>query len=349
MNNEVHNNSESDFFREFVRFTVMMGITVIPVIMSFDYITDRVRRLCEVFITPVAQGLPAADGRYTLEQDFVVGLEIAALIFAFSLFFSVRQFRRIRQLRKSYLETTETEKHQLQALINEKTRTIKRLQERLDTHRLGMNRVYAQLYNESNPTKFNISALEGTYKVLANADTEVEERLTLRADHDPVIFWKFYIQADPHSTPVESIEDMTFKIEHDDDQVDIEIFVLNDDPKLKKVLVWFLPEIPPGSERTLRIQYCWPKLMGNLLELGSASYFWYHRSRDTGAPGKLYAEFRFDREWGELTCKNIGYKGTGTKLHCDKNALGTKWILSGNNTPLGNTKYELLFQREKQD
>lgn len=343
MNDEAAGHGRGGYIRELARFTLFLGLTVFPIIQGFDHIKEGVRALVEGYI------VKTADGGFRISDQLIWEIIGAAYVSAFLIFFLWRRTGRLKGLYQRYKLWLRREKQRFVDAILEKDELISCLKKRNDAHITSMKRIYSQLYNISPALRQNITRHNETFYVHANTDTDVEKTITIKALDEPVHFWSYFIEADEHSDPIDSLEDIHFSIAATDESTEIEISMLEDCPKLKKILVWFLPEISPNEGRTLNIHYSWPKFMANILELGQATYFWADRSRDTRVPGEFLLEFRFDWKLGDINCKNVGFRAPNLELSKSKNAIGTTWIFGGKKAPLGNIRYELLFSRAERN
>jgi len=163
-----------------------------------------------------------------------------------------------------------------------------------------------------------------------------------------VPFWVFYALGDEYSRALDSIEDLNFSVAAEDENTEIVYLATEDEGLRKEIAVYFIPLLRPDETRSFKLYYEWPESFLKLLKTGTAKYDWYHRSYSETVNGNFYAEWVFDAALGQVQCKNTGSRPSG--LHLTKaDETPCRWILEGENVPLGNIHYQVTFWLENCD
>ena len=170
-----------------------------------------------------------------------------------------------------------------------------------------------------------------SFKIDKNNLCEVKNRYILKAHAKPVLVWRTIINADASAEPMNSLDEINFKITVccPENRNEVRYLLFNNQDRKKEIAVFFLPEISPGDTREVEISYSWPGGANDLLKNGSTTFDHAFKSVEKGDLAELKYEFQFAESLGPLTFEELGSKSkllsytepTGSKpyYHCTYN------------------------------
>jgi len=332
-----------DKLKNFWKFLVPLVFALGFIIYQFTDVMNGVRKILSYFIVDAGpeNGIELKAGYHTISLFAAVAFTILTLTtayLAFVLISFVTAAKTIRVRSQSEYERKDAEIAAKQALID-------KLDRRLDDQVSEMKKLLSRLYPDYQPTKQNFSFLSGRYYVAPGGDLRVEKEVVLKAVDEPVHFWRFYIEGDERTKPAEDFADITFKATSIDEGTDVVVFPIEDKARKKNVVIWFLPQIEPHTERRIKIGYQWPGFLYGLDEKGKTEFFWNYQARDTQSRGHFQMRFIFSENYGEIEARSTGAAGASLSLKREPETNRSCWVFGGEDVFLGNTKYELRFQR----
>jgi multisubunit Na+/H+ antiporter MnhC subunit len=328
-----------NFWKLLIPFLVGAGLFI----YNFADITNAVRKTLAYFIVEAGQqdGVELKAGYHTISLAAALiftGVVLTTAYLSFVLISFVATAKTIRVRSQSEYKKKDDELAAKQALIV-------KLDKRLDDQVSEMKKLLSQLYPDYQPTKQNFSFLSGSYYVAPGGDLRVEKQVVLKAVDEPVHFWRFYIEGDERTKPAEDFADIVFKAKSIDAGTDVVVFPIEDTARKKNVVIWFLPQIEPHTERRIKIEYQWPGFLYGLDEKGKTEFFWNYQARDTQSRGHFQMRFIFSENYGEIEARSTGAAAASLSLKRELDANRSCWVFGGEDVFLGNTKYELRFQR----
>jgi len=326
------------FYKEFVQFAVFLGVTLIPIYLSFDAVTEELR----FFVAQYVETASSIDGQthqYNIDKRFTqITLIVLYILIFTSVFFARHALRRMPSTtRHNSPDITITDN----SIIDEKNNQIKRLHDLRKKDMEILRIINANLYDDFRP-RLDFVSESASYYVTADGTLKVHKDIVVQATEEEGFLWTFNAYGDEESTPLEDLEHMHVRVLAGDKQTDLLYLPLRDEVLHKEFLIYFLPLLKPGETRAFTLYYEWPGSFQRLLKKGSACYVWNNRTR-TQTNGRFHAEWRFDEKLGSIACKNSGDKPAGLELKRLEPTVPSRWVLSGDNVPLSNVTYEITF------
>jgi hypothetical protein len=183
----------------------------------------------------------------------------------------------------------------------------------------------------------------------ANGDAIVKREEHLRADGAPLRMWNQIIVGEDDSTPIEFVEQLNYKVEDKttkDGSLGVAHLVLNNDPRLKEIAIFHLPEIEPGetSARIVMTEFAWPGLSTKLKKDGTERWEWIVKSRKNVPLFEL--KVSYDRSWGKVACEVVSARTPTSTLEVVESAAARGWKYTVPDSPANGFKHELKFSRE---
>lgn len=131
---------------------------------------------------------------------------------------------------------------------------------------LATDQIVNRLYSIDRP-RWKYTKVIGKYVVSADGSAEVEMLYEIEAGPEPAHIWHFSIDADESAQPIEWLDEVNLKVESLDqiEGKDVRYLPFRVTPKLKKIAIFFLPEIHQGDRRKVKITYKWPGLAADLI------------------------------------------------------------------------------------
>jgi hypothetical protein len=173
--------------------------------------------------------------------------------------------------------------------------------------------------------RFDTKSVEVKYDISDRGDTLVEALITIECTTEPAHFYRYWIDADPESDPVNFFRDLRFEATDSHTGRKLDWLPVKNGPKNKMFAVFF-PEVSPGMQMTLRISYAWPRYMRKLIELGAANFSWNFLSKSTNARAPVKLEWCFANKLGKIHCRIAGRQGNTASVHTEGRMGSTAWI-----------------------
>ncbi len=330
----------TNFYKEFVQFAIFLGVVLIPLYTSFDYMADGLQAFISDYIVPYRDPNAPGTVHHTIDKNIARTIVFALLFAGFTSIFFIRHsfLSRARRAQQDDSDLAVVD----QTLLRKKDQEINELREKTKTNMRVLRTIHNQLYHESTP-RLDFNSLRGTYHVNASGDLRAHKFISVRADKNEGHFWTFYAVGDEHSQRLERIEDLNFQVSASDEDTDLLPIATVDEELKKQFAIYFLPLLQPGETRLFSLYYEWPGSFLKLLQTGTASFDWTNRAATSGKTGDFYAEWIFDEAFGSVECKITGSKPSGLHLSSISDAPPSKWILEGERVAMGNIPYELTF------
>jgi len=331
-----------EFYKEFVQFAIFLGVTLFPTYLFFDSMTEELRAFIIQYVEPDGLRSNSRTG-YTLDKDFARSAVIAILLLVFTTIFFARRALRRRHI-VSFVPQSDVAIVD-ESIIEEKNAQIKKLQDRLQKDMDILRTIHKQLYDDNEP-RLDFKSERARYFVTADGTLKVHKDIVVKANDKEGFVWKFHVVGDQESKPLQSLEDLHFRVIATDKKTDLLYLPLRDDELRKEFVIYFLPLLKPGETRSFTLYYEWPGSFLKLFQEGSASYTWRNRASSSKAMGEFYAEWWFDETLGYIDCRNTGDRPQNLEMKRLDPAVPTRWILSGDHVPLSNVMYEMTFLEE---
>jgi len=331
-----------EFYKEFVQFAIFLGVTLFPTYLFFDSMTEELRAFIIQYVEPDGLRSNSRTG-YTLDKDFARSAVIAILLLVFTTIFFARRALRRRHI-VSFVPQSDVAIVD-ESVIEEKNAQIKKLQDRLQKDMDILRTIHKQLYHDNEP-RLDLKSETARYYVTADGSLKVHKDIVVKANDEEGFVWTFHALGDEESTPLQSLEDLHFRVIAGDKRTDLLYLPLRDEELRKEFVIYFLPLLKPGETRSFTVYYEWPGSFLKLLQSGTAAYTWKNRTSSFKATGGFYAEWWFDEKLGDIACRSTGDKPTGLDLKRLDPDMPSRWVLSGDEVPLGNVVYELTFWKD---
>lgn len=212
---------------------------------------------------------------------------------------------------------------------------------------LAATRIRAQHHPTANKVKKSIRNVEMTFHIRSNFDTDVEQKWDIYASGEPVSFWSPSVRATSEATPMEYLDDINFKV-RDDSGNGVVYLPTENDPRAKKVMLYFLPQIEPKQgDRKIVFSYSWPGLFNQLKSKSSETFGWTVESVDPIE--KIKFSFFLQKGSGyELLHENIG--PVYEKMKPGPISDGDQWsgfVYTLENVPAGKCQVVILLKLKK--
>jgi NADH:ubiquinone oxidoreductase subunit K len=167
------------------------------------------------------------------------------------------------------------------------------------------NRLRHQHFPSSAKVKKCVRSVKAIFRIHKNFDTDVEQHWCIRAGEEAVNFWTVTVRSTSEADGAEYLDDINFKVKDASDNGVVYLPTEND-PRTKKVVLYFLPQIEPGKEeRQITMTYSWPGLFNQLKNRSSEEFSWTTDS--LSAIEKIEFLFYLEEKTGFfLQVENIG-------------------------------------------
>lgn len=199
------------------------------------------------------------------------------------------------------------------------------------------------------PQRLNFNTIECEFTISAAGDTTVTQNYWVKSKDEPGLFWYFYIDDVPqHHIALQDA--LAIRARSLTPGTELELVSLERLNAKKQLMIWFLPEIAPNTDRRFGIDYTIPQWFKNLYDDTRAAdvWTWSHRSRDPDDPADVKFIFRFDTRLGAIQAKLVHPRIAGESLTTEILANGLTvftYVVSG--APVGRVDWELHFSRSR--
>src|SRR5262249_41946625 len=138
--------------------------------------------------------------------------------------------------------------------------------------------------------------------VHANGDGETTDRITFRAGKQPIHFWTLCIGVGEHASAVDNLGALGVSVTSLDTGTSVEIFPAQDEPRDKKIAVFFIPPIRPKRTRTIEIRHRWPKSAALLVNKEVVDFEWRYESASSAGDGDVTLQVETHKALGDVVC-----------------------------------------------
>jgi len=330
----------SNFYREFVKFAIFVGVVVIPSFISYAYLAKGLQGFVAEFIVPYSP--PGSDARgHTISLALAQGVVISGLFLIFAnVYFAGRALGRRWRKRGQH---TGDGAASAQIEVTDHEKEVAELRQRLQTNMTYLRIIHNQMYRDETPRLAYVCE-DNRYYVDEGGDLIVDKHLVVRADDRDVQFWKFHADADEGSLPANNIDDIELSVIAQDEKTNVLPLTIVDKEKYKEVAVYFLPLLEPGESRSFKIHYRWNGSLLELIKSGQAAFVWSNRSSVPNNRGKLSCQWIFHEAYGDVTCEITGKNPPGIELVKAEDRMRTIWLFGGEDVPTSDLIYELTFR-----
>jgi hypothetical protein len=206
-------------------------------------------------------------------------------------------------------------------------------------------RIRDQHHPQAVKARKSIRKGEMTFRLDKNFGAQVEQKWDIYTTEESVNFWSISIRATAEATRMEYLDDINFKI-RDESGNNVVYMPVENDPLMKKLVVYFLPQIEPKTQdRKIVWTYEWPGLFKQL-QLKESENFNY--SIDSLNPlESMKLVFLLEKGTGcDLICDNLGpdYEGKPEQISDDDHA-GFSYTMK--NLPAGKCSIGLLLKLKR--
>jgi len=330
----------SNFYREFVKFAIFVGVVVIPSFISYAYLAKGLQGFVAEFIVPYSP--PGSDARgHTISLALAQGVVISGLFLIFAnVYFAGRALG--RRWRKRGQHTGDgTGSAQIEVTDHEKE--VAELRQRLQTNMTYLRIIHNQMYRDESPRLAYVYE-DNRYYVDEGGDLIVDKHVTVQADDRDVQFWKFVADGDEHSAPAPTVDDINLSVVALDEKTNLLPLTVADKDKHKEIAVYFLPLLEPGESRSFKVHYRWTGSFLGLVKLGEIPFTWTNRSSVPEGRGKFHCQWIFHESYGDVGCEVTGKRPPGLDLDRADDRFRTIWHFGGDDVPTSNILYELTFR-----
>lgn len=181
------------------------------------------------------------------------------------------------------------------------------------------------IYPEEDLSRFDTKEVDVKYEISDVGDTQVEARITIECTPEPAHFYRYWIEADPESEPVNFFRDLRFEVTDVSTGRKLDWLLVKSEPKYKMFAVFF-PEVSPGVRMQLRVSFMWPGFMRRLIELGATNFSWNYISRSPNSRASLKLEWNFSNKLPKINCRATGRQSHTAKIFSETRLSGTAWI-----------------------
>jgi hypothetical protein len=143
------------------------------------------------------------------------------------------------------------------------------------------SRVREQLFPISEVPAKNIRSRESTYIIRSNFDVEAKHIYEVEAADRPLHFMEIFSDVEEGADGADYLYDIKFKVNDGNGKPLAYIPSLNE-PRHKRVMVYFLPQVVPGEARPRKVvlTYSWPGMFKQLAFVGSEPFEWALHSKE---------------------------------------------------------------------
>jgi len=335
----------SNFYKEFVQFAIVLGLVVVPVYTSFDYLNDSLRDFVAQYIVQYGP-TEAAVKRYSLSKKFSIIVVALTTFITFLLLFLAQQrffFRHRRQAKK----LLDQEVCRLHNDIQIKERHIESIEQKLAQQRYHLRKIQTQMYNDKVGVRHDFVSFRAKYLVSHDGSIDVTKEVILCSPELDVHFWRFYADGENAAVPLDDETEMGLDVRAlGDNKTEVIALNLDNKPTRKLYSVNFLPVISKGETRSFLIRYKWPGFLAELVEDYKTQYFWHTSSFTTDRRFDFSAEWHFAETLGDVRCEiPEGHSIEGMTVRREREASGSVWTFAGENVPIGNRRLALKLWR----
>lgn len=303
----------------YVMLTVQLGGTI-AFVGAVAWLANISRRIPVQGVVPASGGVALNGGTYVYSELalFLIYLVVLCLLATVLIFL----------LNQNLVEKRPGEQSRLEQLTRD-----------LNFISANNTRIVSQSYGEDTTSRLNFDRVHWKLEVNADSSTTVTMDVTLRTTQQPAHFWQLWMEADPESDKVYTIDGVDLEL-----SPDAAPMILENKPAYKKFAIFFLPAIPANSTRDITIKYHWPRFFKQLLSEKHAKYVFGLRTQDRNHPTHLIWEAHFPKSFGNVQCKSIGAKVDRVNLSCSVVAGGHVWKYENRDEHLALTDYQFLLE-----
>lgn len=224
---------------------------------------------------------------------------------------------------------------------------VKRLRANKDRLVARIHSVINKLYGDADIRRFNFTDIEEKYEINAHGDLKASCKYVLQGGTEPTQFWQRSFYADDSSPALESFEALGFqaKLINPQPKESVEHLELVDRDRSKAVAVFFLPEIAPGQQRTLQVEYAWPRYQQDLISKDRSDHEISFTSQDPNATCNVKLVFSFARGLGDVVIADVTARPSSANWTCQKSDQWTEWTMTSSTYPLGGKQYKFEISR----
>jgi len=179
----------------------------------------------------------------------------------------------------------------LRELLSSALDKNKALKEKIESKNTSILKIVNGLY--SGGIRHHFSSIRITVEVDSSGTSKVTEHFEILAlNEGPVHYWTSSIFSDPESSPIDDGSKLNVQMSCSTEKIEYSVIDINEERK--KIIAFFLPEIPPGKTRSITRSYTWPNYLPHLIEGKEVVFSYNHLSGDNSAKCKF--EFSLEME-----------------------------------------------------
>ncbi len=334
----------TNFYKEFVQFAIFLGVVLVPVYASFDYIVEGLQAFIADYTVQYSDQNTTGAVRYTLNKNVARTVIAACLLAAFTIIFLLRHSLRVRASRHHPRNSIAIVDN---SAVTGEDRKIKELSRQLDQQRYQLRKIQSQIFSDNARVRHDFVSFRAKYYVHENGDIEVTKEVILRAPELEVPFWMFFVNGEAHALPLRDDSEMNLEVSAlGNNKTDVVALLIDNEPTKKVFSANFIPIIAGGETRSFMIRYRWPGFFRELVLENNTHYFWETSSFTDGSRSDFTAEWHFSEILGNVYCTiPPKYFFEGMHLRSEQNPRGPVWIYEGRNVPIGNERLGISITR----
>ena len=213
------------------------------------------------------------------------------------------------------------------------------------------SRIRDQLFPTAQQPIKSFAAIDNSYFIHKDFSGEVKRTSEIRAVKEPLHFYAVDVGVTSYADPVEYLDNIGFKVRDETGSEGREVVYLPtlNDPRKKKIMVYFLPRIEPTDPpRRVTMSYHWPGMLNQLKKLGEEECNWTTNSSEE-VPRVRIAIYTEPGIGGNLICELGGRRNGKQTLtqttHQERGWPG--WLYEIKDGPAGRTVYTLVLKLQK--
>jgi hypothetical protein len=192
----------------------------------------------------------------------------------------------------------ELERSRLQELTAFRTRAEKELFGMIRAVRAIVNKLYL-----IERPRWRFTTVRTKYRIDGEGNGTVEHLYHIEAGPVPAQVWKVDISADQTAEDVGWLDEISLTVDSLDlvEGKDVQYLLFVNEPKVKKIAIFFLPEIVSGETRKIRITYRWQGFARDLITRNETTFLHSFKTCDPADAADVECIYEFADTLGRVS------------------------------------------------
>ena len=233
--------------------------------------------------------------------------------------------------------------YSLNSEIDVLRKTVEDVRKDLDRFVQNANNITNYMYSADKEVgRADILNVSVKYRIAPNGDTQVESLYEIECTTDPAHFWRYWIAADPESSPMANLAGLNIGVKDFETDEILDWLPVINNPLHKEIAIFF-PELRSGTKKKIQIAFGWPGYLRKLTENGIADFERSYRSQHIDTPAQIRKEWLFEPGLTRVNCHVTGRRSKTASL-CFEKSKAT-WIYEDTQAMMRGAKASVRFEK----